>query len=412
MQNRLASFMEQGDHVALVVRCGQAEAPVVLRGVQGVDEVSASDLFWVWGDRFVTAGAYVKMIAAVFSAEIDRVRAAQATEGMPVWPEVPANVRAAVGPPVQAMRNLMVYARSLIPHHSGLLGWGLIPMEVVDPAGWTAFASELVKHEHPFPWCHHMRMYLRDMADPPLLTQATKGKPRIDHCWVDLSHATIEQGLKEDAADDTLPLGDRMQAVLMLAGIDQSHKRHDDALNKYRLVATYAGKVNNPPLAAAAYNGMGETYEAMNRPQDAQKAYGVATQAAGEGGVPAAPVMLNTMLNTGNLAYKQERWGDAEGAYQNAEHLAGLQSSPKTRVQCMEQRGVAVYMQGRKDEALSVWDTAIVSARAGGFPDLEESVLGKQRDHYMAIKDDAGVARTEQRIAEARSRAAQQEGKA
>jgi hypothetical protein len=195
-----------------------------------------------------------------------------------------------------------------------------------------------------------------------------------------------------------------MQATVMLAGMDQSHKRHEDALTKYRLVARYAEKTNQPALAAVAFNGMGETYEKMGEPEKAERMYGTALESSSEGDPPATPVMLNAMLNNANLAMVQERWPDAEGYYKSAEPLAFMQNATETRIRCMEQRGVAVYMQKRQQEALHLWEVGSSGARECNFPALEQSILKKQRDHYAFVKDDAAVARLDVRIADAASR--------
>jgi len=274
---------------------------------------------------------------------------------------------------------------------------------------WASFIAELVKHEWPYPWCHGMRMYIRDLVQPPSVTVATLEAPRVDHCLVELGPDIIEKGLKEDAADPDLPIATRLNCVLILGGMDQSHRRYDDALKKYDSVLRCAIKTDNQILATAALNGIGETLEKKGDNVGAERYYGAAIENSTTGPAPTNPAVFIATLNAANLAFKQEQWAEAEQYYIAAEQMSNVQSSPRTRVECMENRGVCLYMQQKVHEALTLWDFADACAVGGEFYGNAERIVQKRLDHFRHVKDDQNIYRSETRIAELRKLAAANE---
>jgi hypothetical protein len=402
---RMSGFMTRRDNLALVIQCGPNEAAAVLRAIQGVDESSGSDFFHVFAEAFTDPASYVQTVVSSFAKEHDRTRKAMPEAGLVPWPEVPAPIKDARRPPLDRMKDLMVFARSLLPAGGGgLLGWALLPLTIADTAGWASFCVALLKHDWPYPWCRGMRIYLRDLVDPPALTMATLEAPRVDHCLVDLGPKIVEEGFKEDAADPELPLEYRYNCVLILAGMDQSHQRYDAAMEKYECVFRGATNIYNPVLATAALNGMGEVNEKKGEDDKAARCYAAALESSAASPVPTNPAVFIATLNCANLALRKEQWADAEQYYGLAEHMAAIQSDPRTRVSCMENRGVAIYMQQRVPEAFKVWDSAEYSAVAGNNHDLAESVLRKELEHYRLIKDEQGIASTQLRIAQVQRR--------
>jgi hypothetical protein len=398
---RMSGFMTQREDLALVVQCGDNEAAVVLRAVQGVDESSPSDFVHVFADAYTEPVSYVQAVVKTFETEHNRTRKAMPKAGLAPWPELPAPIRDVKRPPLDRMRDLMVFARSLLPKGGGgLLGWALIPLKIMDVAGWAAFCAALIKHDWPYPWCRGMRIYLRDLPEPPALSMATLEAPRVDHCLVDLGPDVIEKGLKEDAGDESLPLEQRLNCVLVLAGMDQSHRRYDGAMEKYECVFRSAVKIYNPVLATAALNGMGEVNEKKGDDDKAARCYAAAMESSGASTTPTNPAVFIATLNSANLAQKRQQWEDSEQYYNLAEHMAAAQSDPRTRIACMEQRGVAIYMQKRVPEAIQVWESAQSSAVAGGNSDMARSILNKELDHYRFAKDDQRANETQRRIAQ------------
>jgi tetratricopeptide (TPR) repeat protein len=212
----------------------------------------------------------------------------------------------------------------------------------------------------------------------------------------------------EDAEDESLPLAARMNTVLMLGGMDQSHRRYDAALKKYDLVLRYAINANVPQLACAALNQMGESFRDRGEKERAALFFGAALESGGAiGPVAAGPALLNAMINAANLAQEAQRWPDAETFFQGATLLAGLQSDPRLRLHCIDRRGVALYKQNKADEALAAWTEMEKSAKGGGQMDMQLLALQRFREHYLLTNHRVGLVEMDRRIAELRAQSNQ-----
>src|SRR5205085_8885684 len=102
------------------------------------------------------------------------------------------------------------------------------------------------------------RILLRDDPADPVLFKALATSPRIAWYEPDLSPPALTKALEQEVDDESLPLDDRLQSLLLTAGADYSHKRYAQALEKYRLLFDYHAAEGNHALTAVALNGTGE----------------------------------------------------------------------------------------------------------------------------------------------------------
>ena len=64
--------------------------------------------------------------------------------------------------------------------------------------------------------------------------------------------AALNRSIEEEAADESLPLPERMSSLLVSAGNDLAFSRYPSALEKFGLVFQYHGAMNSHALAAVA----------------------------------------------------------------------------------------------------------------------------------------------------------------
>jgi tetratricopeptide (TPR) repeat protein len=378
---RLRAHVVQRDDVALVVRCTDAEASVVLKALEEIDDASTAELFWIVGDEFHDAVSYVSGVVNAFAVKHGAVRMAMEQRGMQPWPLLPDALLDERRPPVDRLRELLVFSRALLPAPDGFLGvWCLIPLSIGDPDGHAALMAELVRHEFPLPWCHHLRLYVRADAVDPMLPALLAPQPRIAWYEPDFSQPTIQRAIDEESADAALPLERRLQNVLMSASIDQAHQRYPDALQKYALLLKYYAGVRNPTMTALVLNAVGETQARLGNEEVAglcfEQAFHPASQAAG----PPLPVMLNIVLNLANLRMAQGRWAESESYYDAAQRLATAQRDPTTKLHAVENLGQCQYMQGR-------------------VPEARRRLLERLASHYLAVADYGQHADVQRQIA-------------
>jgi tetratricopeptide (TPR) repeat protein len=397
---RLRAFLAQRDDLALVVRCTAADGMAILQLLQTLEEESTSEMFWMFPEAFTTPAAYTSAVVAAFASKHGLVRLLQEKEGTSPWPTLPASVQDENLPPEQRLRELMVFARSLLPVPEGaLLVWVMFPGEVGDRPAYARLMREVLRHEFPFPWCHHMRVLLRDDPADPVLHRNLREAPRIAWYEPDLSPRAMEKAMDEEVENESLPLGDRLQALLLTAGLDYSHQRYALALEKYQLIFQYHAHAGNNLLTAVALNGMGETHRATGNKAEASACFEAAMVPATDGPSPSVPLMMNVALNLGSLRMEEKRWAEAEGYYDSVQKLATVQRETEVKIQALEQLGLAQYQQGKVPAALETWNAGATLADKLEQPALRKSILERLRDHYARSRDQVKQREVEQQLA-------------
>jgi tetratricopeptide (TPR) repeat protein len=238
----------------------------------------------------------------------------------------------------------------------------------------------LLKHEHPIPWCHHMRVILRDEPSVPALKPLAPKVGRVQEFAVDLGPAALQKAMEEEAASEELPIGERLQNAMLLAGMDFSNRRYADALAKYAILLKYHLAAKDNTMTALVLNGMGEVYDRMEKPREAKAHFESALTPALAS--EAKVVLLNVTLNLANLHLKHKFHAEAEIYYDAAANLAQAQVMPQVMIQALENRGVCQYQQGRVKEGVASWEQAEGLAKAVEEKDLRKKVLVRLQEHY------------------------------
>jgi len=386
IKGRLGDFVAQRDDLALVVACDDTSCPILIKVVEEVDQGGSPHMFWLFAEAFEDPGQYVDAVAATFTQRHALVRDAFEKTGGPKWPPVPERVHDPALPPVERLRELMTFARALrADTEEQVAVWGIVPTRVDDADAYGALVAELLDHEFPRPWCHHLRVIVRDDAENPGPSERLQGRERIGFAELDMGPDRIEEALLADAADEEMPLALRMQSVLVAAGMDYAHQRYDDALEKYHLLLGYYAAIENHTLWALVLNGIGEVHEKLGDPETARMNYEAAVTPATEG--KAYPVLQNVTLNLANLAFGEERWAEAEGYYASSALLATAFLDPQTKLRCMENIGCCRYALGEREGAVTVWEEGVVLARGGEATDARRNLLTRLEEHYARVGD-------------------------
>ena len=381
--SRLQAFIDQRDNLALIVRSPDTDALPILTTLDGLEATNASDLFWKFTDGFTDAAAYASAVVAGFATTHGAMQLAMQKADIAAWPPIPAHILAEHTPPARRLRDLAAFSRELLPVPGGGNNvWIYYPLQVGDWWAFAALMKDVLHHDVPVPWCHHLRFLIRDDPAAPALQAVLGGAPRVDWYEPDLSAESIRRSLEEQAADDSLPLEERLANVMVMAGADSAMGRHPQALEKYELLLRYFAPMGNHAMAAVSLNGMGEAYEKMGDVERANTSYHAALIPASHGDNPPIPVFLNVVLNLANLRFTQQRWDEGEAYYDSAQQLATLARNGSTKVRALEYRGVCQQRQGKLDDAERSWiDGSVIAAQLEDV-DLCRSQVERLRQHY------------------------------
>ena len=398
---RLEAFVNQRDQIALVVRCRDEECPVILKTFEGMDEGAESEMFWLVSEAFTDAQTWVSAVVDDFVVKHGSVRMAMGKEGFAPWPELPKALLDETRRPSVRLRELMEFSRELRPFPEGMLTvWCLVPLEIGDTRAWAALMWELLQHEFPNPWCHHMRIFVRGAPAEPDLQAALEAIPRVAWYDPDLSQTAIQRALEEEAADRKQPLELRLQNVFMSAGVDFAHGRFDQALAKYGVLLKFYTGVRNPGMTAMVLNAIGETHARTGNPDAAIRCFELALAPAASMSPMPVPVMLNVTLNLANQHMSFGHWQEAEAYYDSAQKLAMVQRDADTRLRAIENLGVCQYAQGKVPEAIAKWHAGAGVADELGIEGPRRTMLLRLAGHYHQAQDYAKQAEM-QRLADA-----------
>lgn len=386
---RISGFIAQREDVALVLTATEADALPLLSMLDGIEAEQASDFFWTFTDAFTDATSYVEAVEASFASKFNAVRMLMETEDMAPWPPLPALVGSISAVPAVRLRELAKFSRKLLPvPNGGLVIWTFFPLQIHDPPAYAELMRELTAHRFPLPWCHHLRFILRDDPAASALVPRLTNTARIQHFAPDLSVEALNRSIEEEAADETLPLPQRMSSVLVSAGNDLAFERFPSALEKYALLFRYHGAMNSYALAAVAMSGMGQVYERMGDLVKAEEAYMAALVPAGQGSHPSIQVLLNVVLNLANLRTTQQRWEEGEGYWDVTQQLATLSRDGPLKARALLQRGLCQAHQVKADEAEQSWFTGAVIAAQLQETDLCRELLEHLRRLYAVQRQD------------------------
>jgi tetratricopeptide (TPR) repeat protein len=400
MRSRCEDFLAQRDDLAMVVRARETEYTALVSTLDGIDKSDSLDSFWLFADPFESKISYVNTISKNFQAQYEALNAIEIDDGEPPLPPLPLELFDSQRSPVQRLKELMICARGLIPDlEEAHLVWGFLPGSIGDPVEYAALMVELLRFEMPFPWCHHMRVLVRETWAQPVLHQYGKSKmPRVQWYSPDMSTPAIEEALAEEAADESLPLRQRMQSLFVLAGMDIAQRRLDSANRKYQLLAKYYNAIGDKPLCSLSMNGLGEIAERKGNPTLARDYYERALTPAAES--ESLPALTNATLNLANLHLSQKRWNTAYEHYQAVVELAKAYFNPQLMVRCLEQMGVCRYELKDPKGAIANWNIGKDLAKSAGANGELLGCLKRLQRLYSELRMNTQKENTTREIAE------------
>lgn len=357
LRKDFADFVEQRDDLILISSCSDNDVAVGLKILRDLEQASASDVFLLFSDKFGQPAPFVSVAVERLREDHRLASAALVEEGRDPLPAFPVSLGDPGRPPAQRLIEAMTFARSLLPRKGGhRLVWVTFPLEIKDRREYLRFVSELVPWSGVKPWMRGLRLIFRDLPATGQLAPALAGGPRVRLVSFDFGPEAAAGSFEQDARNEELPEDERMQSLLMSAGLDYAHNRTESAVAKYKLLLGYYEKTDNALMQAFVLNALGEMAHRADDLEKAQRWFECAL-------VPAEkakePVLLTTLgRNLGDIAFKQARYSEAEQYYDNVDKLASHMLDPETKIRALESRGLCQERQGAFDRAVGSWEAA------------------------------------------------------
>ena len=362
MRLRLEAFLGQRRSLLLVVRAGPAEYLPLVSTLDGIEQDDSPDAFWVFTEPFETPAQYVKAVVESFRVRYEVLAPELQKAGFAVPSVLPPETTDPWRPAVERLRTLLVFARSLIDDlESTRLVVGLLPNKIAKPLEFAQLVLALVVHDMPQPWCHHMRIVVREDAQQAPLSNSARTMTAAEFYAPDMGQNAVQGSLEQEAFNPDLPLPQRMQSLLLLAGMDLAYQRFPEASKKYALLAKYHGALGPKPLHALSLNGIGEVFDRSGNKKEAKRYYELALVPAVQAEDP--PSLINVTGNLANLHRLAGNWPDAFGYYEGLSMLAKAIGNDELRLRSLEQMGFCKYKMGDGKGAWEQWNAGVALAR-------------------------------------------------
>jgi tetratricopeptide (TPR) repeat protein len=399
MRSRIEGFLEQRRNLLLVVKAGPAEYIPLASILDGLDEAGEKGVFWLFPDPFENPNQYVKAIVTAFQTQYKVLAPELLKEGSQVPGDVPPEILNERRPPAERLRDLLLFARSLIDDIEAThMVVGLLPSAISNPLAYSQLVMALVAHEMPVPWCHHMRIVVREDARQALLFQHGQSMPHAEFYAPDLSQEAVQGSLANEANDASLPLPQRMQALLIVAGMDLSYRRYPAAAEKFALLAKYHKVVGPESLYAVSLYGIGRIFDQTGNKPEAQRYYEQALVPALASQDPAS--LINITMSLAALHLGLGHWSEAFEYYLGLSGLAKATVSPELQLRALEQMGYCRLRLRDHKGAWQHWNAGITLARGVGSREHLLDCLERIRNLYKEAGMHAKRSEVEPEIAE------------
>ncbi len=383
LRENLAWFVDQSEHVTLVLAATDAEVAYALKMLDMVEGPRSSDLFLSFAHSIVDANGYTAEVMNSLRLQIAAVNEERKKqEGLEPWPELPAACDDLRIAPSMRIRHMLEYVRERIPETSNTIVLTLLPFSFEGVEAREAYSSvvqSLLPWDGAQAWMEGVRVILRDDRDELLLIPRLL-EAEVDHVVyydnLDLSHEGLCAALAESATSVETSGHDRMMATVQLASLDLAYKRYGEAYAKWGLVYDFYDEPEPPlsqgeaPLSpegqqsqggaqaartmrALALNGAGDVLQHMGKVSDAKEKYqsGLAL-CEGENQLT---VSLNLLLGASDCCIHLEQWEEAEGYLNLASQVATVLHQLWAKCDILDKLGVAMVSVGKNADAMVQW---------------------------------------------------------
>jgi tetratricopeptide (TPR) repeat protein len=378
LRENLDEFVSQNDYPVLVVGCLSDELAYVAKFLQALDEKHPADFFVVFAQPFPAAGAYMDGVVAALKLQLEAAAEARQQRGDPPFPPLPDTVGDGRRRADARLRDLLEYLRTLLPNErEHRMVVGLLPLQCPDVEGYARLVGTVFP-ESDFPvWMQALRIVVYDDRSLKLIAADLEAREieRVLSFDVDFSTPALTDALSVDAADTSLPVAERMGALLQLAALDYSYKRYPDAIEKYGVLFRYYDGAGLPAMGALCLVGAGDVLRASGKPLESKEMLqrGLALSLDAK----ALAVMLNGLLSIVEVCFELGHFEDAESYADSGAQVAAGALNPFPYADLLERKGDAQLAQGKRDDATASYAKSRDIARMYGHTHRLESVLPK-----------------------------------
>jgi len=353
----LTGFLDSIDQRVMLIESLDEEAPLILKSFGMVEESEhVPDIFLSFGDNFEDIRRYVESIIERQRDQIEQLNVELAKVGRNPLEQLPPDV---------FQRDIPAYDRLLavIRHHRKVIEperqviWVIYPVNSVVREEFfrnlIAPLAESIIGKDP----ENTKLIIRDTPSRLLGAHLdpTRDRREILHYKPEADFKSVLKKTEARAKDKDAPVEERVQSLMLTAGVDVAEKRFDVALAKNRKVLEHYQRTKQRQNESVIHNSIGDIYYLQGQFPEAQKSYETAVTIAVE--EKSQPLVLYQSMNLGNALFMQQKFDEALVYYESAEQLAEANDILVQQIPAIERIGETKAAQEKLDEAIEVLET-------------------------------------------------------
>ncbi len=401
IQAPFTRFIRSRSSFMMLLQCDPEDSVLPLKSLENLEnDPEDMDIFLRFGHPFESPHSYIEQVLALLRLQIEQVNQELTKRGDPPLPSMDAPAGRTSTKWSEALMGAVHHIRGIVPRQRRLV-WLFVPLEIRDAEGYLDFARRLAGEEGAGEL--GIRFVLRDDLAKPHLVPWMAGEPGVDVHRPRLDPDSVEEKLESLANDPRVPKDEQAQMHMMLAGMDVSKGRHDQALARNLELLGYFRHTGRKHQESMVLNNLGDLHYLRGRHEEAVQWYERAVGLSVKLG--SAPMVLCQSMNLGHALFAQGKFAESLLYYQSAEQLAQATSSPIHQIQALERVGSAQRETRSTAEAVQTWERAVQLSRqyhheAGARSNLENlkrlfAEMGdvERRRHYarQLSELDAGI---------------------
>lgn len=328
LRKTISDFLDRRDALWLRVACSETDAAIVFKLLLELERKNRGDIFLLFSTRFTDPGQYVTELGRLFIAECQALDSALAVQPGPPLERLPERF---LGSPSQQLAVLLRTARALLPEDGDQrLIVAFWPLELAAPLEYEQLLDSLLPLPGDAttdggsaalpPWLRRVRLIGRAAKDMPARHRSSALKPYLLRAESDSSPQALPRCMQERVDAPQSPAASRMRTLIMLAALEAAYGDGEAARTSYEQVLRDFESQPSSMMQTIALLQLGALYQ---RQRQLSAARGCYERALGAAAITTSPICVAIIAKgLGEIAFLEQRYGDATAAYQAYFHLA------------------------------------------------------------------------------------------
>lgn len=394
------NFIGDEEQSVMIIEDSLEEAPLLLKTYNVLEEDEESfDVFLSFGDDFQDTRRYVETAIERQREQLEEVNAELEKRDQPKRESIPEDVLERSSASQNRLRELFRHIRKISEPERRVI-WLFYPLK--DVAREEAYADlfEYAARAVAADETGDTKLIIRDTPSRLLKArlECAPDNPKVFCYRPELDFQSVLKKTEELSKDKNAPAEERVQSILLMAGVDVAEKRFDDALGKNERVLKHYKKTKQKQNESLVQNNIGDLYYIQGQYPEAQLNYEKAiTIAVAE---ESQPLVLYQSMNLGNSLFMQEKYDDAFVYYDSAEKLAVANKILIQQIQALERMGDTKRAQGELEEAIEIYNKAADLCRENKYTLGLMSVLERLAAVHEENGDDEQHRETQKELEE------------